>query len=69
MPYAGCKEIICSCEKSFNFAAIRDLGLYLLEKLNLQTLADDKKYDFLFVAAPLQLTSAVGSPTNPLAVV
>jgi kynurenine formamidase len=53
----------------FHFAAIRDLGLYLLENLKLQPLADDKQYEFLFVAAPLPLTSAVGSPINPLAIV
>ena len=53
----------------FHFAAIRGLGLYLLENLRLQALANDKQYEFLFVAAPLQLTSAVGSPINPLAVV
>jgi kynurenine formamidase len=53
----------------FHFAAIRDLGLYLLENLRLQPLADDKQYEFLFVAAPLPLTSAVGSPINPLAIV
>jgi kynurenine formamidase len=53
----------------FHFAAIRDLGLYLLENLKLQPLADDKQFEFLFVAAPLQLTAAVGSSINPLAVV
>jgi kynurenine formamidase len=53
----------------FHFAAIRDLGLYLIENLKLQSLADDKRYEFLFVAAPLQLTNAVGSPLNPLAIV
>ncbi len=53
----------------FHFAAIRDLGLYLIENLKLQPLADDKQYEFLFVAAPLPLTSAVGSPINPLAIV
>ena len=56
-------------ELPFHFAAIRDLGLYLLENLKLQALADDQRYEFLFAVAPLQLTSAVGSPINPLAVV
>lgn len=53
----------------FHFAAIRDLGLYLMENLKLQPLADDKQYEFLFVTAPLPLISAVGSPINPLAIV
>jgi kynurenine formamidase len=65
-------EVIATMPPSglpFHFAAIRDLGLYLIENLKLQPLAGDKKYEFLFVAAPLQLTSAVGSPINPLAIV
>jgi kynurenine formamidase len=53
----------------FHFAAIRDLGLYLMENLKLQPLADDRQYEFSFVAAPLPLTSAVGSPINPVAIV
>ena len=65
-------EVITSMPPSglpFHFAAIRDLGLYLFENLKLQPLATDKHYEFLFVAAPLQLKSAVGSPINPLAIV
>lgn len=52
----------------FHFATIRDLGLYLLENLKLQQLASERQYEFLFIAAPLQLTNAVGSPINPLAI-
>jgi kynurenine formamidase len=65
-------EVITSMPPSglpFHFAAIRDLGLYLFENLKLQPLATDHQYEFLFVAAPLQLKSAVGSPINPLAIV
>ena len=45
-----------------------DLGIYLLENLNLEELARDKVYHFLFVVAPLTLTTGVGSPVNPLAI-
>jgi len=65
-------EVIAAMPPSglpFHFAAIRDLGLYLMENLKLQPLADDRQYEFLFVAAPLPLTAAVGSPINPLAIV
>ena len=48
-------------------AAIRDLGLYLVEYLNLEELAADKAYESLLVIAPLQLTGAIGSPVNPIA--
>ncbi|MEM7117227.1 MAG: cyclase family protein [Chloroflexota bacterium] len=53
----------------FHQVAIRDMGLYLLEYLDLRQLAAAKAYEFFFVAAPLQLTNAVGSPINPLAIV
>ena len=49
--------------------ALRDLGIYLLENLNLEDLAKDQIYEFLFVGAPLPLTEASGTPWNPLALV
>lgn len=48
--------------------AIRDLGIYLLENLNLDALAADQVYEFLLVVAPLQLTGGAGSPINPIAI-
>ena len=53
----------------FHQVAIRDMGLYLLEYLDLRQLAAEKAYEFFFVAAPLRLTHGVGSPINPLAIV
>jgi len=47
--------------------AIRDLGLYLVENLNLEALAADRIYESLVVIAPLPLTAAIGSPVNPIA--
>ncbi len=52
----------------FHFVVIRDLGIYLLENLNLEELAKDKVYEFLLIVAPLALTSGAGSPVNPLAI-
>jgi kynurenine formamidase len=49
-------------------AVVRDLGGYLMELLNLEELAADKVYEFLFVAAPLPLVNLTGSPINPLAI-
>jgi kynurenine formamidase len=48
--------------------AIRDLGIYLLENLNLDALAADQVYEFLLVIAPLQLTGGAGSPINPIVI-
>jgi len=49
-------------------AAIRDLGIYLVEYLNLEQLAADKVYECLLVIAPLQMPGAIGSPVNPIAI-
>ncbi len=52
----------------FHEVAIRDLGIYLLENLQLDALAADKAYEFMLVVAPLRLTGGAGSPINPLAI-
>jgi len=52
----------------FHRVVIRDLGLYLLENLNLELLAADDAQEFLFAVAPLPMTGGVGSPVNPLAI-
>lgn len=44
-------------------------GGYLLEFLDLEALARDRVYEFMFVAAPLRLEGGVGSPIVPLAMV
>ena len=44
-------------------------GIYILENLNLDHLAEDQVYEFLFVASPLKLVGATGSPVRPIAVV
>ena len=49
--------------------ALRDLGVYLLENVNLDELSRDRVHEFLFVAAPLNLTKATGAPLAPLAIV
>ncbi len=48
---------------------IRDQGGYLLELLNLDELARDQVYEFMFVAAPLRIERGLGSPVNPIALV
>ncbi|MDA2938690.1 cyclase family protein [Acidobacteria bacterium AH-259-A15] len=43
-------------------------GIYNLENLNLDELAQDKVYEFAFIFTPLKLKGATGSPGNPIAV-
>jgi len=51
---------------------IRDLGMTVGELFDLESLstscAEDGVYEFLFVAQPLRIVGAVGSPINPLAI-
>jgi kynurenine formamidase len=47
---------------------IRDYGVALLEGLELQALAQTRRHEFLFVAAPLPIVGATGSPLTPLAI-
>lgn len=44
-------------------------GIYIMEALNLEELARDGRYAFLFVAAPLKIQGGTGSPIRPVAVV
>jgi kynurenine formamidase len=44
-------------------------GIPIVEMLDLQRLAADRVYEFLFVLAPLKIVGATGSPVRPLALV
>src|SRR5947199_50085 len=46
-----------------------DHGIHLIEVMQLEDLARDRVYEFLFVLAPLPLVGATGSPVRPLAIV
>jgi kynurenine formamidase len=43
-------------------------GAYLIEILNLDDLAKDQAYEFLFVLGPLLLRGGIGVPVNPIAI-
>ncbi|HEY8476422.1 MAG TPA: cyclase family protein [Chloroflexota bacterium] len=43
-------------------------GIHILEMVNLEELARDRVYTFLFVVAPLKIVGATGSPVRPLAI-
>lgn len=42
-------------------------GIHLIEVLNLEELARDDVFEFLFVAAPMNIRGATGAPVRPLA--
>lgn len=43
-------------------------GIYIIEVLNLEDLARDRVYTFVFVAAPLKIRGGTGAPVRPLAI-
>jgi kynurenine formamidase len=53
-------------------ALMRNLGVTLTEIADLEELAadcaEDGRYDFLYVAAPLKIAKAAGSPVNPVVI-
>ena len=44
-------------------------GIHIIEVLNLEQLARDKAWEFLFIAQPLKIRGGTGSPVRPVAVV
>jgi kynurenine formamidase len=44
-------------------------GIHIIEMLDLEELARDQVHEFWFVAAPLKIVGATGSPLRPLAIV
>jgi kynurenine formamidase len=42
-------------------------GIHIIECLNLEQLAADGVYEFIFIAAPLKIRGGTGSPIRPLA--
>lgn len=44
-------------------------GIYIIETLNLEQLASEAIYEFVFILSPLAFFGATGSPVRPLAVI
>ncbi len=42
-------------------------GIHIIEALNLESLAADRVYEFLFVGIPMKIRGATGSPIRPIA--
>lgn len=47
---------------------MRDAGIHLMEMMNLEQLATEVDGPFLFIANPLPIKGAVGSPVTPIAI-
>jgi kynurenine formamidase len=47
---------------------IRRRGIPMIKQVNLDEIAADSIYEFLFIALPLKLVGATASPVNPIAI-
>lgn len=48
---------------------LAERGVFMLEAVNLEELARDRVYEFVFVGAPIKLRGATGAPIRPMALV
>jgi len=44
-------------------------GIYIIEAMNLEELAEAEIYEFLFIVSPLKIRGGTASPVRPLAIV
>jgi hypothetical protein len=51
----------------FDVHLLVESGIHIIEPLNLEEISRRKVYEFAFVAAPLKIRGATGSPIRPLA--
>ena len=65
-------ETEAGINQPWHWITIPIMGITMGEIFNVAELAkdcaDDKTYEFLFVAPAIPITGAVGSPVNPLAI-
>ncbi|MDW8130179.1 MAG: cyclase family protein [Bryobacterales bacterium] len=55
-------------DRSVHVHLLVEKGMHIIEALNLEELAGEGVFSFLFVAAPLKIRGATGSPIRPFAV-
>jgi kynurenine formamidase len=56
-------------ERSTHVAMIVERGVHLVEIMDLEGIARDRVFEFLFIGLPLRITGGTGSWTRPVAVV
>ena len=50
-------------------ALLIENGVYVMESLDMEELARERAYEFLFVALPVKIRGATGSMVDPVAVI
>jgi kynurenine formamidase len=62
-------EVVPSRTMPVHVHLLVESGIHILECLDLEQLAADRVYEFAFLASPLKIRGATGSPIRPLALV
>ncbi|HZD95413.1 MAG TPA: cyclase family protein [Candidatus Sulfotelmatobacter sp.] len=62
-------ELVPSRAMPVHVHLLVESGIHIIECLNLEELAADRVYEFAFVASPLKIRGATGSPIRPFALV
>jgi kynurenine formamidase len=62
-------EKVPSSEMPVHVHLLVESGIHIIENLNLEQLAQDSVYEFVFIGAPLKIRGATGAPLRPLAFV
>ena len=62
-------EIVPAPRMPVHLHFLVESGIHIIEALDLEGLAQAKRYEFAFVAAPLKLVGGTGAPVRPLALV
>ena len=60
-------EHVPAAEMPVHVHLLVESGIHIIEALNLEELARRRVYEFVFVATPLKIRGATGSPIRPLA--
>ncbi len=60
-------ERVPAVEMPVHVHLLVDCGIHIIEALNLEEISRRKLFEFAFVAAPLKIRGATGSPIRPLA--
>lgn len=61
-------EVVPSSSMEVHVFLLAERGIQIMEMLNLEGLSRDGIYEFLFVAIPLRIRGATGSPIRPIAI-
>jgi kynurenine formamidase len=56
-------------ERTTHVAMLVERGIHLIEIMDLEAIARDRVYEFLFLALPLRITGGTGSWLRPIAIV